>query len=855
MQKIDYTRPADAREHLYFIDRHETIGIDALSIRHWFWLFNAPSELTSFIQIISNAKEALLQMKAEDIESFDVPLADWIKFADYVIANKEDIVVDMGIHVDSELRKCQESHPLRGKGMIRHTLYTALWTKHQDTGQRKHYRQLQGHMILSHIHLMHDLIALDTYEKYEGKPAIFSQLKESKGINDSLSKACRFLRDLSFESEILDFEDLTAVKIKSGEFSGTSIVSLPTASFALYLTQKHKATVVQTQSNCVRVLGLFCQRSFVELTTKDRAVNKGYKRKKVSYRIHDGFIKLSPTIVQYDDDEGEANDPDGSWGFQSTLKELFTSEDETDQGMASAENDTGEEIYLVDYNEGDEVSYLSRLLAAQGRARQQVMMNQMMRNRWSMMTDYEVTSLLALLEKYVNKFERQQFFSEDAMMSVEVVTMMLLMLWTGSSIERARRCIFSSYVGQQRCKLAFDTTSNDIFIANQLLDFKTQPTQAQLSSSRIINPFVRLPDTANIGRLIRKLAAINDTQDDCYLFTHSAKKYAKSIHAFIQQLPHGHRVTTHKITQYLFYRVLEESAGDVMLASLVTCTPHALSQTQLHYSSPTANHIRETYIKAVGKHAWQDQPPVNVDNQASLNEQSYGSRLCPHQKNVALLVDKLSSTIKASPHNRFSPSLIQYHNTYTVYTSQMLAYATGFRAIKRPFILMEQLDQETGFAIISDKDGSDFYNSRLVWIPESVQAQLSNYAAHRQHIISDLNLRQDPDQDPLLFDAMFLLNKKGNLETLRPKHVAPMLEDFFPLPLNVNRRYLRTTLLEQDCPVEIINCFMGHWSRGEEPWSRYSSLCFADIAIQLKHYIPRILSDLGWKPVPSKVML
>ncbi|MDQ6989919.1 MAG: hypothetical protein Q9M19_08545, partial [Mariprofundaceae bacterium] len=107
MKHIDYTRPADARDHLYFMDRHETIGIDALSIRHWFWLFNAPSELTSFIQIITNAKEALLQMRAEDIKAFDVPLADWIKFADYVIANQEDIVVDVGINVDSRLRKRQ----------------------------------------------------------------------------------------------------------------------------------------------------------------------------------------------------------------------------------------------------------------------------------------------------------------------------------------------------------------------------------------------------------------------------------------------------------------------------------------------------------------------------------------------------------------------------------------------------------------------------------------------------------------------------------------------------------------------------------------------------------------------------
>ena len=182
----------------------------------------------------------------------------------------------------------------------------------------------------------------------------------------------------------------------------------------------------------------------------------------------------------------------------------------------------------------------------------------------------------------------------------------------------------------------------------------------------------------------------------------------------------------------------------------------------------------------------------------------------------------------------------------------MFAYATGVRAIKSPFIHIEEIDEETGLAVISDKDGKDFYNSRLVWLPDSVRKQLSYYSNHRDYVMNELipkNYPHDLSDTPFLF----LLDNDLSIIELRPKNIKPLLTEIFPMPLNVNRRFLRTEMKERGCPIEIINCFMGHWSLGEEPWGKFSSLSFHDYVQTLKQHIISILDMLTWKPIQSRI--
>jgi hypothetical protein len=61
------------------------------------------------------------------------------------------------------------------------------------------------------------------------------------------------------------------------------------------------------------------------------------------------------------------------------------------------------------------------------------------------------------------------------------------------------------------------------------------------------------------------------------------------------------------------------------------------------------------------------------------------------------------------------------HNDYTLYVAELLGFASGYRAVQNPLASIDQIDWQTGFCCISDKDDLDYYNARLVLLPEIVR--------------------------------------------------------------------------------------------------------------------------------------
>jgi hypothetical protein len=55
--------------------------------------------------------------------------------------------------------------------------------------------------------------------------------------------------------------------------------------------------------------------------------------------------------------------------------------------------------------------------------------------------------------------------------------------------------------------------------------------------------------------------------------------------------------------------------------------------------------------------------------------------------------------------------------------------------------------------------------------------------------------------------------------------------------------------MEQQCPEAVIDAFMGHWDRGQEPWASYSVMDPNDYRKQLLHYLEPLLSQLGFEPL------
>lgn len=168
---------------------------------------------------------------------------------------------------------------------------------------------------------------------------------------------------------------------------------------------------------------------------------------------------------------------------------------------------------------------------------------------------------------------------------------------------------------------------------------------------------------------------------------------------------------------------------------------------------------------------------------------------------------------------------------------------------------------ETNFAVISDKDDEEFYNSRIIWLPDCCMQQLDLYHEHldlfyewlffydqklfyqvREEVVTG---RHKDRCNPSLF--VIWKNKDNPLQPKVMKHLVNNVR--YDLPGNANRHYLRTRLLARRCPVEIIDAFMGHWSRGLEcPWGRFSGLSPLDYRQELSHHIVGLMKEDGWKP-------
>jgi hypothetical protein len=225
---------------------------------------------------------------------------------------------------------------------------------------------------------------------------------------------------------------------------------------------------------------------------------------------------------------------------------------------------------------------------------------------------------------------------------------------------------------------------------------------------------------------------------------------------------------------------------------------------------------------------------------------------------VLKLRDRLG-TAREKIVNGGNPILL--HNDLAVYTVMMIGFATGYRAVRDPLLQEAEIDRSTGFGIVSDKDSDDFYNARIVWLPEICLRQLDLY---RQHVKRLQEWLFESNQELFFksrrqsvtgrhgdreYPGLFLMQKDSNDLSLNPKHLQDLLEKInYLLPMNANRHYLRSKLVASRCPVEVIDAFLGHWERGREPWGRYSGLPPHVYREELARHLLPLLGNNKWAP-------
>lgn len=349
------------------------------------------------------------------------------------------------------------------------------------------------------------------------------------------------------------------------------------------------------------------------------------------------------------------------------------------------------------------------------------------------------------------------------------------------------------------------------------------------------------------------------------------------------------RITATRWRDTLLHLVMDRT-GDAAAASAMFARLHYLADTQLHYTLFNATTLAEVYRQTcddlietmLAELAASDKRLVPIDPRTFRGARSdtpvprqgitIGSPICPRETNVRRLVGGLRELAAAANASAIElQELLDLHNALTAYLCWLLRFGTGYRDAATPIPLPSDLDLDGRLMMVSDKDDSTGFNSRIVPMAGVVADQLDLYCRHRQALASRLLLlapefaiaiiqgdQRDASIDyaahPSARLVRFISLRRGRL-VVSAVGGARLLErmgpDFswFRLPSNCNRHYLRSRLLADGCPVAHVDYFMGHWGRGREPLARFASLPLRTYLDDVRHRLEQILADDGWQAV------
>ena len=530
----------------------------------------------------------------------------------------------------------------------------------------------------------------------------------------------------------------------------------------------------------------------------------------------------------------------------------------------------------IEFNEGSESfqiktknpktsrqdAFLSRKVA-----KQLAMQNQLLPYRWNTLTTYEVACFLESV---------QELMKEQRVAKVpgpELAAFLSVMFWLSARPETV--CKFNLYSNRPRGRFgngyieAAGRQSRPAWVVNppQPVGY-SKPSRRRfkaLRSEQII--YLPVPKPAEII-MTNYLDRLPPEKRIKGLFNREEPVYRAAISDFFTNLRVKERLrfTPALLADYLFDRLMHLPGSDIVTAMLATGRGHFLGFVQLHYTVIEVKRLRAQYTEVCSSIVTESTSEIGVHKNVAPNIHSggdfekewTGSRYCPLGDTVSILVAKLKKLLSEEIEESVDVTdLFRLHNRLVTYTTLLIGFATGYRSVVDPFLRKALIDRSTGLTVISDKDNDKFVHSRIIWVPEMVLEQLDRYHSHLKALSRHLLTMNRPlyyairasleeaRSQPVLF---FI---RRNMRGL-PVH-QKILEDIYEfrlnctIPANANRHYLRTHLLRDGCPPDIIDAFMGHSSHGREAWGKFSSLSPLRYKESLRQYLLPILERNGWE--------
>jgi len=535
--------------------------------------------------------------------------------------------------------------------------------------------------------------------------------------------------------------------------------------------------------------------------------------------------------------------------------------------LDSSEDDSGAE--LITFRNDDEKNSINKTRSVDQqvylspRAKNHLAIsNQKLKHKWETLDKTEIKILIAAISDISNKGQLSKFYVNKIAVN-EFIAFISLMLLAGQKPDRLIQ--FKIYRKKQKLYqqpgiLIVTGSQPKLLIISATPDRKVKPDTNQKKYTLKTTNYILLDIPKSLETALMRYIQNNLPRSATELFAKNIDKYIVDLKLFIKIINSKYfcRITINRISACLFDKIAGHPDADIVTAMYITGTQDFLGFSQSFYTSISSKTLQATYSHISANIMATETNIKSIKKSFDDNEEYIGSPFVPKRSSVQNLVSNLLAGIKKTNAGDFrdKPALAHYHMLrYTVF---MVAFATGFRAVKEPIILMNEIDLQTGFAVISDKDSEDWYNSRLVWLPQVCIQQLKYFWEHATRIFSTIhnldpkasNLQSKRNRD-FTIQAVQFINSKGKITTAGPKILAKSVEYFFPLKINSGRHYLRSNLLSRSCPIEIIDAFMGHGERGEEAFGCFSGLSPHEYSEILSEYLVPILDEDGWLALPG----
>jgi hypothetical protein len=454
--------------------------------------------------------------------------------------------------------------------------------------------------------------------------------------------------------------------------------------------------------------------------------------------------------------------------------------------------------------------------------------------------------------------------------------LLLLMLWLGRPVEQLlamRVYINQSTLPKQRKGVLAFLREEEAFVLpipspdtrNSLQDDAKRLLYAVgKSSPALVDDSLIVASPVRIKQYIEKLELPKKkrTQYSELFPEKQRERIVKAMRDALSRINRARRmrITPLRISQTLFDEITKQS-GDWVDAYLLTGHAFTITEVAAHYYSVSADVLEKYYHDAavalrnsIYQYLGVEEQNYYDFHQGVINTGDHGSKINVKPEMIVQLVKHLKHELSAArrlPAGEESYRLV--HNCYVGYIAFWVLFATGYRAVNDLIFRLREIDFDTGFLVISDKDDEMMSQSRVIWLLPELRSQIKCYLEHlsvlhtllHRHVslyehIEDV-LSEPESKSPL----MFFISDSWQLQKLSPDNLKKQVPEF-TLPVNTSRHFLRSALRASGVRGELVNAFMGHAQQGQEQFGFFSTLTPTELFRELEPILSKFRLEAGW---------